>query len=320
MKQPTLNIGQYPTIDFPKIEYPSLDYLTRKKQINVSKKQKVSDGNYPWWIEPLSGYIGGAAGIIATHPIDTIRTRVQWFAQQSTKSNISSAQLCRDLIKENGVLGFYRGLLPPVILRGFSMSVSRFTYTNVEKKYKHANKHITSFVCGFITGSVVAVSDCPLLVKTRAQTIPGFAENLKDYKKLCRNIFQERGLRTFFTGVYLNIPFFGANCGLFYIWFNELKRREVPTMLCGMLGALLSWPFLYPIEVIRTRIQATPMPDMNWRQRLSMYTQTTAKLYAKPVREWYPGLTLTLTRAVPRWGVVMAVHNSSRECLQNCFD
>eukprot|EP00494_Astrolonche_serrata_P029089 UN29356 len=66
----------------------------------------------PGLTDLVSGYLGGACGIFCTHPLDTVRVRVQYLSQ--TESKINYVQIVKDLIKKKGFLGLYNGVIPPV--------------------------------------------------------------------------------------------------------------------------------------------------------------------------------------------------------------
>ena len=73
----------------------------------------------------IGGWIGGSLGILLTHPIDTVRVRMQY---ASPYSNITYRQVIQNIHRTIGVKGIFRGVLPPMAFRGFSMALNRAGY------------------------------------------------------------------------------------------------------------------------------------------------------------------------------------------------
>lgn len=77
--------------------------------------------------EFASGWIGGALGIFVTHPIDTVRVRLQ-HAATNGKTGVTYSSIINNIRRTIGVKGLFRGVLPPVTLRGVSMGMNRAGY------------------------------------------------------------------------------------------------------------------------------------------------------------------------------------------------
>jgi hypothetical protein len=65
-------------------------------------------------LDALSGWVAGAAGVLVGHPIDTVRVRVMSLDKQSPRT------VMRELWKQQRSLGFFRGIVPPLVTNGIS--------------------------------------------------------------------------------------------------------------------------------------------------------------------------------------------------------
>eukprot|EP01084_Bolivina_argentea_P021477 39902_1 len=88
--------------------------------------------------EFISGWIGGALGILSTHPIDTVRVRIQFACQY--KPNVTYYTVITEIKNTIGFRGLYRGVLPPVTFRGLAMGLNRTGYNTSEKYFKSRSK------------------------------------------------------------------------------------------------------------------------------------------------------------------------------------
>ena len=77
-------------------------------------------------VDCLSGAIAGVSGTLLGHPLDTIRVKLQ--AGQGKSALAVSRELSRE-----GVLGFYRGFLPPLLTVGIASTLA-FSTNEVAKR------------------------------------------------------------------------------------------------------------------------------------------------------------------------------------------
>ena len=79
---------------------------------------------------------GGLSSIIVSSPLDVIKTRIQNKAFDDTRGGV---RVVTDLMKEEGVYAFFKGLTPKVSLIGpklvFSFTVAQWLIKEIEKKW-----------------------------------------------------------------------------------------------------------------------------------------------------------------------------------------
>jgi hypothetical protein len=56
-----------------------------------------------------AGSVGGAVGCVVGHPLDTVKVRMQRYAQSSM------IQCTKLTYAGEGIMGFYKGILPPLV-------------------------------------------------------------------------------------------------------------------------------------------------------------------------------------------------------------
>lgn len=269
-----------------------------------------------------AGWISGAAGILATHPIDSVRTRMQ---ANAARGSSSAVQAFRELYRGIGFRGLFYGVIPPVIVRGVSFSVQRGTMyvgiSTLDSGCSPATRawlrkwSLDQAICGSFAGLATVVTDTPMyLLKSRAQaskSLGTHSETLGGYVRSVRNQCQHfggglKGLRSLYLGSgTVSIIKFGS-WGLLYWLYDVFRQAGMSPLLAGSASGLLSWPMFYPFDVLRTQIQ-TASGSGAPRQSVAAHYR---RFFAQPTLKWYPGLSLTLIRTVPRFGITFYVLES----------
>lgn len=259
---------------------------TVQKQDNVSMKKSTS-ASYAG----LCGILGGSAGILVTHPIDTVRVRV--ILQR--KSFLS---LMKEIFQKSGIAGFFSGVIPPVTIRGLAFGTNRFFF----KKGKQASD--IPFIQGCIAGIPNAIIECPMhFLKIRAQVLDGknrTPETLSYYIKKSYKIIRHEGIRAYFRGFLCNAVVMIPGFGLFYLAYEPLKTDfGFSPFVASIMCVPVTWVPVYPLEVLRSHYQT----DLSLQ-----YSQAIQRLFRPfSLAKLFPGITTTLNRAVLRFAVAMSV-------------
>jgi len=272
--------------------------------------------------EIIAGWVGGAAGILATHPLDTVRVRLQhqsglrlqqlqlsptighFYVHQSSPSPIGLWRIVHSIHDRFGPSGFYRGIVPPVLLRGTVFAMIRGSMELAEQladqlhPQRQWSRTFEQTVYGSVGGFTAALCDTPIFVlKTRMQTTNSMTakEDIVAYAMRTREIVRESGPRGLYVGFVPQMFLGVASWAMMFVAYDELRFRGFSPFLAGVLSAMASWPPFYPLDVIRTRMQAASNHD-------SFVTIARDHFRQRP-SQWFPGLTVTLLRAGPRFGV-----------------
>ena len=212
------------------------------------------------------GWMGGFAGIMASHPLDTIRIRLQ--LQKSYKMKYFGITDCAlKIIKFEGFLGLFKGMTPIIISQVpvdalafsgkeyWSKQLGRFT------QYSESSK---SLIAGFIGGAFSTIISCPAeLLKIRSQSNSIGKTN---YWKLTSKMVKSQGISSLYKGYLCTLirdaPAYAVYFGIFEIGCNKLLNNSdslgkvlLYQLLLGSVAGVASWVITYPFDIVKTVIQ-----------------------------------------------------------------
>lgn len=121
----------------------------------------------------IAGTFGGWAQVLVGQPLDTIKVRLQ--TQPSPPIYRNATDCFRQLIKQEGPKGLYRGVAPPLAGIGFCNAVMFMSNGYFRRLLqKDHNKPLSIFeigLAGSMAGSVMSFLNCPIeLLKVKLQT------------------------------------------------------------------------------------------------------------------------------------------------------
>jgi len=265
-------------------------------------------------IDMTSGWVGGAVGIALTHPLDSIRVTKQ-YQDRLSKNNLNYFQIFRQIRCTHGFSGFYRGVLPPTVLRGVGMATNRIGYNVGLQLFKGEQVKGTwrMWVVGSIAGIFTSFADLPVkLLKVRAQTKAGLTkETFSLYAEMLRRIWKYEGFRAFTNGLIPQLIINFISYAIFYASYDYTTSCGFSSCTAGMVAGVLSWPLVLPLDSIQVRMQCWPS-----HVRLSSVVKS---MWRQPVQRWFTGLGATTLRAAPRWGVTMMAIENCNKILNGCF-
>lgn len=178
----------------------------------------------------MCGSIAGACGILLSHPIDTMKTRLQ----TKTALTLSTAF-------KMGAL--YGGLRGPLLGTIFEKSIVFGSY-DYAKKYK-----LNDFTAGIIGGLM-----CTIIVTP----IEYFKINAQNKHKIdISNIRLSNIYKGFLPTICRETPGFGIYFAT-YNYLNENHNQQKSLFMSFMFGGtagLSAWLFIYPADLIKTNVQ-----------------------------------------------------------------
>ncbi|KIJ69031.1 hypothetical protein HYDPIDRAFT_184954 [Hydnomerulius pinastri MD-312] len=230
-----------------------------------------------------ASYISTLAG----YPLDSLKSRLQ-----TTKTRISVPKLAGLVYREEGVIGFYRGLWIPLMTISFVRAAS-FTIYSDTKEYCRKNNYFSQNkmsdaafaggISGALSGSLISFGSAPFeLVKVRRQLEYSIAATkgvqlVKPPNTLdaVREIFRRNGLSGLYIGFRLHFLRDTAGTALYFFEYDAMRHllgrqrsgEQGPTppwlpipvslipFVCGSLAGVTSWALIYPLDVVKTKIQ-----------------------------------------------------------------
>ncbi|XP_027122684.1 mitochondrial arginine transporter BAC2 [Coffea arabica] len=281
-----------------------------------------------WGREFVAGGFGGVAGIIAGYPLDTLRIR----QQHSSKG--SAVNILRHVVSGEGPLALYRGMAAPLASVTFQNAMVFQIYAILSRAF---DKDVPTTdppsykgvaLGGVGTGAIQSLMLSPVeLVKIRLQLQRNITGN--KYSSIhsgpldvARSIFRNEGLRGMYRGLTITVlrdaPAFG-----FYFWTYEYMREQLHpgcrkngqetfrTMLvAGGLAGVASWISCYPLDVIKTRLQA--QSSTKYGGIVDCFRQSVKE---EGYRILWRGLGTAVTRAFVVNGAVFTAYETALRCL-----
>ncbi|CAA0806836.1 Mitochondrial substrate carrier family protein [Striga hermonthica] len=273
----------------------------------------------------IAGGVAGAASRTATAPLDRLKVILQ---VQTTHASIGPA--VRNIWKEGGLLGFFRGNGLNALKVAPESAIKFYTYELLKGFIGDSGGGdvgtVGRLVSGGLAGAVAQTSIYPMdLVKTRLQTYVCESGSVPSLRKLSRDIWVQEGPRAFYRGLVPSligiIPYAGIDLTA-YETLKDMSRKyilhdrepgPVVQLSCGTISGSLGATCVYPLQVVRTRMQAqrsgtgtsyNSMSDVFWRT----YNH-------EGLRGFYKGLFPNLLKVVPAASITYLVYEAMKKSL-----
>jgi len=212
-----------------------------------------------------AGYISGAAGILIGNPLDLVKVRLQAGRPPTSSSPPSPAYFTSP-----GSLT--RGATAPILGYGALNALLFVTYNRTSSFLNQGQETQPSlwmtWLAGAIGGLATWVVSTPTeLVKCRAQ-MP--SSNPQNSWGIAREILKVEGVRGLYLGGAVTALRDSVGYG-FYFWSyslstrllgEKMRERELgvgqeaaKVLLCGGIAGVVSWANVFPLDVVKTRVQ-----------------------------------------------------------------
>ncbi|CAN4088664.1 unnamed protein product [Withania somnifera] len=273
----------------------------------------------------IAGGVAGAASRTATAPLDRLKVVLQ---VQTARSSIGAT--VREIWKDGGILSFFRGnglnvmkVAPESAFKFYAYEMLKNVIAGEEQGDIGASGRL---VAGGMAGAVAQTAIYPMdLVKTRLQTHVCEGGNVPNLGKLSKDILIQEGPRAFYRGLVPSllgiIPYAGIDLAA-YETLKDLSRTYIlrdsePGPLvqlgCGTISGALGATCVYPLQVVRTRMQAQPTStDAAFKGMSDVFQRT---FQHEGLRGFYRGLFPNLLKVVPAASITYLVYESMKKSL-----
>lgn len=222
----------------------------------------------------IAGCVGGAAGVLAGHPLDTVKVRLQT-QSHVTPTYHGTFDCLRKITMNEGINGLYRGIASPLVGVTALNALTFGIQGNIRRLMKNPDSVMSQFSAGMVTGAIQSIVVSPMeLVKSRMQlqTAPSntpsrtsSSTNGQSSTWQCfRDIVQREGIknglmRGFSVTLLREIPGFGIYFGTYELLttglYGSSKFSLLNMLMAGGTAGVASWVIAYPMDVIKTRLQ-----------------------------------------------------------------
>jgi solute carrier family 25 carnitine/acylcarnitine transporter 20/29 len=255
-------------------------------------------------ITAISGAVAGVVGTSLGYPLDSIKTRIQ----TDPRKYSSMTQSLRTIIKEEGILGLYRGLLSPmislIILNTMNFSVYSKSMTSLGLDYSYTIREFEPrvLIAGCTSGFFASIVSTPFeLVKIQMQLNHG-KDNIKiqNSASTAYSIINKYGLSSLYRGHKINtireMVFLATYFGM-YEHTKSLFSSNLPTnisiVIAGGLSGSIGWIISFPLDCIKSQIQGSAIQS----SPLGIIKSFKYVIDTKGILGIYRGLHVSVVRA-----------------------
>ncbi|KAL2104539.1 hypothetical protein VUR80DRAFT_10352 [Thermomyces stellatus] len=213
-----------------------------------------------------SGYVSGAVGILIGNPLDVLKVRLQ-------AANSAAVALSSEARQFQTAASLVTGTAAPILGYGALNALLFVSYNRTEAALNAAfsskGNLWSTWAAGAAGGLATWVVSAPTeLIKCRAQ----MAVPPRSSWAIARQIVRSEGVRCLYFGGAVTALRDSIGYG-FYFWTYEVCNRWMdaysqgePTfareaskvLLCGGLAGIATWGSVFPLDVIKTRVQTQP--------------------------------------------------------------
>jgi solute carrier family 25 carnitine/acylcarnitine transporter 20/29 len=216
-----------------------------------------------------AGYISGAAGILIGNPLDLIKVRLQaGHPPPGTPSSSAYFSSTGSLI---------RGATAPILGYGALNALLFVTYNRTSSLLNQGQESQPTLWATWLAGAIGglatwAVSTPTELIKCRAQMASSSSGTpAANSWGITKEILRTEGVRGLYFGGAVTALRDSIGYG-FYFWSYELSTRfleektrgrekgssgqeAAKVLLCGGLAGVVTWASVFPLDVVKTRVQ-----------------------------------------------------------------
>ena len=263
-----------------------------------------------------AGYLSGALGIIVGNPLDIVKVRLQ---AGRTHGHVA------EIAQGRALSGWLRGAAAPILGYGALNSLLFMTYNRSLKVLepgvfdptKLAGVGLGSiWVAGAVGGLASWIVSAPSeVIKCRTQ-LATEAAPASSYG-VVKQIWRKDGIKGLYLGGVVTSLRDSVGYG-FYFWSYELTKRlllsrqadpfvdptAVEVLLSGGIAGVVTWASIYPLDMIKTRIQAPEIALQEQQPLLAERPQRKSALriardvyHAEGIAPFYRGLGVCSLRA-----------------------
>lgn len=247
-----------------KTELNPKDLLVADQPI-VKKIYTLNSKMHHFEVSFLCGCFGGIANVLGTHPLDTIKVRMQM-------EGIGLFKCFRTMVAKEGFFSLYKGIKAPLysipVIYAFYFGSFELGKSMLGVNYDEKPTLMQSVIAGGFSGLVSTLVLAPIeLIKCKMQMI-GVGVKIKQPTafSVAKQLYKAEGMRGLYRGGLITtlreVP---GNALYFGIYdYSKEEFRNVPilndnpmlsSLVAGAIAGLLSWGAIYPQDIVKTKLQ-----------------------------------------------------------------
>lgn len=263
----------------------------------------------------LAGGFGGMCLVLAGHPLDTMKVRLQTMPipkPGETPMYTGTLDCAKKILAKEGLRGFYKGMAAPIagVAPIFAVSFMGF---NVGKKLQQKDPNVPlSYHQLFLAGCLAGVFSTSIMAPgERIKCLLQIQQNAATAKyagpvDCAKQLYREGGIRSIYRGTMATLARDVPASAVYFMTYEWLKKVLTPegsegslsvfrTLFAGGMAGIFNWLVALPPDVLKSRLQIAPegkYPD-GARGVLKELLRN------EGIQGFYKGATPVLLRAFP---------------------
>lgn len=256
----------------------------------------------------VAGGCAGAIGTMVGIPFDTVKVRMQSLPNKF----VTTSQTFLDTIKYEGFFTLFRGWVAPVSSQIF-VNATTFAGESVASRFLENNEYTKGYKWNtFLSGSFGGFVQCFILspvelIKCKMQ-VDCISENrlYKNVIDCTKQTIQKDGFLGLYRGIWVTTLRETPSYGVYFYIYRTVQELLTPkdqsfsavaTLIAGGCAGSSTWISIYPIDVIKSIIQTSPINTP--KSELTMLYVARKILKERGIRFFFHGLGVTVIRAFP---------------------
>ncbi|XP_012268669.1 congested-like trachea protein [Athalia rosae] len=261
----------------------------------------------------LSGGFGGVCTVIAGHPLDTIKVRLQTMPKSLPNElplYSGTWDCAKKTVSKEGFRGLYKGMGAPltgvapifaISFLGFGVG-KKIQQKTSDEKLGLSQLFFAGAFSGVFTTAIMAPGErikCLLQIQ-HAEAIPKYNGPVDCVKQL----YREGGMRSIYKGTCATLLRDVPASGMYFMTYECLQRWLTPeggklgllsTIFAGGMAGIANWAVGMPPDVLKSRLQTAP--EGTYRNGIrSVFSQL---MKEEGPRALYKGCVPVMLRAFP---------------------
>ncbi|KAG4073163.1 hypothetical protein HA402_002552 [Bradysia odoriphaga] len=228
----------------------------------------------------ISGGFGGVCTVLAGHPLDTIKVRLQTMplpAPGAAPMYTGTYDCARKTVQREGFRGLYKGMSAPIagVAPIFAMSFfgfgvgKRLQQNTPDEKLSNLQLFLAGSFSGVFTTSIMAPGErikCLLQIQqggNQPQKYNGMVDCAKQ-------LYKEGGIRSIYKGSVATLLRDVPASGMYFLTYEWIKewaaekfgsdgsRGLMGTIFAGGMAGIANWSVGMPADVLKSRLQTAP--------------------------------------------------------------
>lgn len=255
----------------------------------------------------FAGLVAGVAGVLAGHPLDTVKVRLQTQTQnKEIKEGYRGTIHCfSSIIRHEGVHGLFKGMSSPLASLTVINSIVFGVYGNTAKLFADQESITTHFLSGCTAGFVQTAIISPTeLLKLRMQVqVDAMHRRYRSPIDCIQKMVKQHGILQLYRGVIATLARDVPSFGVYFASYDRMAKSlscdntlesltNIQLLFAGGLAGVLSWVVNYPVDVIKSKFQSD--------DKFTSYMQAIKFTYkTEGYRGFFAGFNSTVLRAFP---------------------